>query len=74
LSFFSSADVAGAYFAKLQRTTRNIHKTIGDSIALGTLQTGDGVVSKPDGDGHFELHEYTNTILVPRFTVVRELV
>jgi hypothetical protein len=74
LSFFSSADVAGAIFTKLQSTSRNIHKAIGDSIALGTLQTGDGVVSKPDDDGHFELHEYAATDLLKRFTVVRELV
>ncbi len=73
LSFFSSADVAGAIFTKLQNTSRNIHKTIGDSIALGKLQTSDGVVSTPDSDGHFELHEYAGTNLVARFTVVLEL-
>jgi hypothetical protein len=74
LSFFSSADVAAATFAKLQSTSPNIHKSLGDSIALGTLHTSDGVLSAPDHDGHFELHEYANTDLVPRFAVVRSLV
>ena len=74
LSFFSSVENAEASFRKMQRNSSNIHKKIGDSVASGNLQHSDGVMSAPEADGHFDLHEYEGTNLVPRFAVVLELV
>ncbi len=42
-------------------------KSVGTHIAQGLLEEPDGVASKADNSGHFELHEFAETDLKPKF-------
>lgn len=74
LSFFSSQEAAGAFFTKLQKNNPKVHKTIGDSIAVGELHPADGASEEPDDSGHFNLHENSSVVLHDRFRLVHHLI
>jgi hypothetical protein len=42
-------------------------KSVGTHIAQGLITEPDGVASKADNSGHFELHEFAETALKPKF-------
>jgi len=40
---------------------------VGTHLASGLIEEDDGVVSKVDSGGHFELHEFAGRHLTPKF-------
>jgi hypothetical protein len=73
LSFFVSLDSVREYFAELLEQMSNAHKSVGTHVAKGALDECDGVMSEPDEDGHFDLHEFEGAVLKPKFSIVHEL-
>lgn len=73
LSFFITLEKILRRFGQLRKNIPNISQTLGDHIAQGTLDENDGVQTQPDGRGHFELHEYVDVRLSPKFKVVHKL-
>jgi hypothetical protein len=58
LSCFEREDKAKARFASLEANIRNIRKTIGDSLASGTISESDGLISIAESNTtHFDLYE-----------------
>jgi hypothetical protein len=74
LSLFVSARTARANFEALRRTNPKIHKALGDAIAHGVITQQDGLCCAADEVGHFDLHEFANTEISSRFSVVETLV
>ncbi|MFH1115180.1 MAG: hypothetical protein V1792_14820 [Pseudomonadota bacterium] len=73
LSFFDTLDNAIEYFAELRQQMSNAYKSVGTHIARGLLAECDGVMSNPDSDGHFDLHEFAEVALEPKFSIVHDL-
>lgn len=68
LSCFEQEDKAKDRFASLEASCRNIRKTIGDSLASGTISESDGLISIADGSTtHFDLYEYCTCNLSATF-------
>lgn len=74
LSFFESVETAETLFRAYQRTNPQFHKTVGTHIAAGNLQRQDGLITPPDGTGHFSLFENAETDFTDRFEIVHQLV
>jgi hypothetical protein len=49
-----------------------IRKSIGDSLASGTISNEDGLITATSAEGHFDLFEYTNCNLSLKFKVCAE--
>jgi hypothetical protein len=73
LSMFKSEKHARTRFMALLNKYPQIKKTIGDSLASGTLTDTDGLATKPNKSGHFDLHEFENADLLRKFSVVGPL-
>jgi hypothetical protein len=71
LSFFSSIDQAKTRYSKL-RFSKKIAKIIGTHIAHGKLAPDDGVITPPNEEGHFDLHEFESANLKTKFTIICE--
>lgn len=71
LSFFSSIEQAKAKYNKF-RFNKRIAKALGSHIAQGKLSSEDGVITPPNRDGHFDLHEFEGIDLQNKFTIVCE--
>lgn len=68
LSCFEREDKAKAFFASLEANIRNIRKTIGDSLASGTISESDGLISIANAKTtHFDLYEYNSCDLSTTF-------
>jgi hypothetical protein len=76
LSFFNTLENAKKrYFElKYKRGLKNIEKILGTHIAQGLISENDGVVSKIDRHGHFNLHEFENVDLKNQFSLIDTLV
>ena len=74
LSLFNTLENAITKYAKLQKNMRNIKKTIGDHIALGSIDKTDGYVTEPNKHGHFDLHEFDDVNLKNKFSVICGLI
>jgi len=74
ISLFESDEAASKKYNFLIKKYPNIHKDLGDHLASGALLPSHGGVTVPDArSGHFCLHEYAGTDLVPAFKIVRKL-
>lgn len=68
LSCFEREDKAKSRFASLEANIQNIRKTIGDSLASGTISVSDGLISIAEsGTTHFDLYEYCTCDLSTTF-------
>ena len=70
LSFFASFEQAQAKFQEIDSNHPNWAAKNGDCIAEGEITSNDGLVSEPNGTGHFDLHEFEGTNVSQRFRVV----
>jgi len=73
LSFFNSADNAETHFKRVSGFSPKFVNTVGNCIAECDLKVSDGVVSKPNDKGHFDLHEYNESVFKDRFTIIRTI-
>jgi len=73
LSLFNKLENAIKRYVKLQKSVRNIKKTIGDHIASGLIDKSDGYVTEPNKHGHFDLHEFDDVHLKNKFSVIYDL-
>ena len=73
LSLFVSQDKAIKRYRELLLSNKNIGKTVGDYLAVGTTKPEDGRTSHPSGNGHFALWEAEVADLAPRFRIVLDL-
>lgn len=73
LSFFDSVASARRRFEGLLIDRPKLRDKLGTHIAEGTIEPPDGVVTRPDGKGHFTLHESDVADLQPKFNPVAEL-
>ena len=71
LSFFDTAANAEAHFLRVSGHSPKFVNTVGNCIAECDLKNTDGVVSKPSKKGHFDLHEYSDTIFKGRFKIIK---
>ena len=74
LSMFSTEAKAAAFFADLRKVHKNIHKTIGGSIAEGRLDGSDGLSTAPDESGHFDLFQADGVDFSKSFSIIQVLV
>jgi hypothetical protein len=76
LSFFNTLENAKKrYFElKYKRGLKNIDKILGTHIAQGVIGENDGVVSKVDKHGHFNLHEIEHVDLKNQFSLIGAIV
>jgi hypothetical protein len=72
LSMYSTENQSREFFKK-QSFSEAIIKNIGDFIAEGHLEHSDGTASDFDEFGHFNFHEYINTNLIAKFSVVSKI-
>lgn len=70
---FATEAQARARFGELERNNREIRKTIGTHLASLALTVAHGVQTPENSTGHFDLHEYEGTDLVPVSTIVGAL-
>jgi hypothetical protein len=73
LSLFDTQENAEKRYLKLKKQIKNISKTLGTHLAEGQITQQDGVVSKTDNNGHFSLHEFNNTDLSSKFSIISSL-
>lgn len=74
LSCFEQEEKAKAQFASLEANIRNIRKTIGDSLASGTISESDGLISIANASTtHFDLYEYCTCDLSTTFKYLSDL-
>lgn len=74
LSCFTDEDKAEARYQALHKTFKLISKTIGDSLAEGTLLGEHGMMSAPDElSTHFDFYEYASFDASLVFTLKRPL-
>lgn len=75
LSCFENEEKTELRYRILKKTFKLISKTIGDSIAEGTLNACDGMITKPDMQTtHFDLYEFSEFDANRTFTFKRTLI
>ncbi len=74
LSCFESEDQATAKLESIKSTNKKIALAIGDSLAIGTLDPEDGMITEASKFGHFDLYEFCDCDLNTKFTVNKKLV
>ena len=74
LSCFNTLENALNNFDELIKSIPLIYKSIGDSLALGTLNMGDGQMTEIDNTGHFDLFEYSDFNPHVCFNFVKRLI
>ena len=69
LSFFNTPENARKRYLHLcyGRTGQDFVASVGTYLAQGVIEQQDGVISKIEGQGHFELHEFAEIDLKPKF-------
>lgn len=73
LSMYTSEAKARKRFERLTSRYPGIRERIGTHLARGSLHTSHGMMSKPHKTGHFNLHEFAGTDLVPAFEIIGPL-
>jgi hypothetical protein len=73
LSMFISLPQAVTFFSGLRRRYPNIQKALGSNVAQGPLAETDGLATKPDQRGHFDLFESESADLPKTFRIVQSL-
>ncbi|RMO57497.1 hypothetical protein ALQ37_200218 [Pseudomonas syringae pv. aptata] len=70
LSMFVSQEQGIAYLQRLEKSMKMIRKRLGDHIAHVSITPNDGVCTKADRQGHFDLHPYAAASLVARVKTI----
>ncbi|WP_372772362.1 hypothetical protein [Mangrovibacterium sp.] len=73
LSFFTKAESAKSRFSSLAKTVKNIHKTLGTHIAVGALDSNDGLKTEDCSSNHFDLYEFEEADLKNKFAIIDKL-
>lgn len=73
LSMFATEAKAISRYKYLKKMIRNIDKTIGTHLATGTIEPKHGLVTEPNGHGHYDLFEYKNIDLSSDFKIMLDL-
>ena len=74
LSFYDNLEISIKRFQALRNSiSGNIYKTIGTSLAVGSLKTEDGVQSKIDAKHHLTFHPYVNSNYINSFKIINKL-
>ncbi|WP_187993733.1 hypothetical protein [Vibrio harveyi] len=73
LSMFDTEENALAKFEELQESNQHIAKSIGSFLAEGSIDVNDGLASKPNSRGHFDVFEFKDVDLLPKFRKLRAL-
>jgi hypothetical protein len=73
LSMFISENDAVNRYEALKKICKNIDKSLGTHLAVGTLNVNDGLQYRANNDGHFDFHEHACTNLAPQFSIVKAL-
>lgn len=67
LSFFNTREHAKQRYLKLMAKNQRFPKLVGTHLVAGMIDKNDGVASKVDSSGHFELHEFAGRHLALKF-------
>jgi hypothetical protein len=73
LSFFISMDSARRKINSLLKHFKKADIMLGTHIAQGILDQNDGVMSEPNRQGHFSLHEFRNARLDSKFVIIHQM-
>lgn len=73
LSMHTSELASESAYKHLQKSFRNINKTMGDHIAMGVIKASSGVYSPPDNFNHIDVYEYAGNSFLNVFQVVKEI-
>ena len=73
LSLFEVQSQAKDFYYNLKLTFQNIQKGIGTDLAIGTINSEDGLITDKDKDSHFDLHEFVDTALQIKFQIIEKL-
>lgn len=73
LSCFDTDCHACSVYAELKKNCKNIKKSIGDSLAVGTLSNTDGMVTNKNTRGHYNLFETPECDLSVKFNIIKSL-
>jgi len=74
LSCFDKEANAIQKYESLKKNIKNIHRAIGDSLSKGVLDINDGMVTKINNEGHFDLYEFAKCNLSSKFVIEKELI
>jgi len=67
LSMHNNLDASVSAFKALEQTFKQARKIFGGYVASGTLTPLHGRVTTPDHNGHFDLHEYQDSMVASAF-------
>ncbi|WP_143026209.1 hypothetical protein [Paraburkholderia fungorum] len=74
LSFYKSELESRSAWKYIKKNVPNFHQIVGDAVAKGHLEAGDGLLTPVDKKGHVELHEDVGNIpWQQRFTIIGTL-
>lgn len=73
LSMHTTLNGSQLAFQSLENTLRNARKIFGGYVAYGKLTKNQGLVTTPDRYGHFDLHEYKESMLYSSFSIDSEI-
>ena len=73
LSLFELQSLAKDFYCYLMSSFPNIEKSIGTDLAIGTIDSGDGLITDKDNYSHFDLHEFADTDLQKKFKIIEKL-
>jgi hypothetical protein len=73
LSMHTNLNASQSAFQTLEKSFRGIRKIFGGYVASGKLTPQHGLVTPPDKHGHFDLHEYKDTMIIPAFQLDSEI-
>jgi hypothetical protein len=70
LSFYDSLENAKKGYQAYKKSFPKFDRIAGTHIAKGQIRENDGVTSRVNESGHFDLHEFENTDFRLRFNIV----
>jgi hypothetical protein len=73
LSLYDSLPNAEAAYRKFAANFLKFEERVGTNIAEGNISKTDGVVTPPNHEGHFDLHEYEGVQLRSKFRIVKKV-
>lgn len=73
LSCFSTSAKAETFYTNLRKAFKNISTSLGDSLAAGKLNNGDGMKTATGYNGHFDFYEYEGCDLNSSFQITKNL-
>ncbi len=73
LSCFSKEIGAKSFYVNITNSIPNIHKSIGNTLSIGHIQSVDGLITEEDSKTHFDLFEYESCDLNKSFSPKEKL-